>query len=99
MSSLLHFVTQWMSLVIDWLGSARNSSQLQRLGWSVSPVIEKDHSASGVRGVGPAESTGKSLVQYWPGGSLALSSVSRALPLNPRLTNFMGVDLLHHPGG
>ena len=30
--------------------------------------MENDQRSSGVRGVGPAESTGKSVVRYWPGG-------------------------------
>jgi hypothetical protein len=64
-SSFDHFVTQWMSTVTVSLGSARNSSQLQRA--SSSPVAEamlKLHRSSGVWGVGPAESTGKSSVRY-----------------------------------
>src|SRR5438132_1590641 len=67
-SCLLHFVTQWMSLVIVWVGSLRNSSQVQFFSLSTSPVIENVQSVSGVRGVGPAERTGKSLTRYWPGG-------------------------------
>jgi len=57
-SSFVHLVTQWISLVISSLGSARNSSQVQRRGSSTSPTIEKSHASSGVCGVGPAESTG-----------------------------------------
>ena len=37
--------------------------------------------SSGTRGVGPAESTGKSLVRYWPGGSRWL--LSRLRPPKP----------------
>src|SRR5207302_331837 len=44
------------------------SSHVQFLSLSTSPVIEKVQSASCVRGVGPAERTGKSLTRYWPGG-------------------------------
>src|SRR6266511_3340582 len=40
--------------------------------------------SSGVRGVGPAESTGKSRVRYWPGGTRFATSDSRRLPTNPR---------------
>ena len=40
--------------------------------------------SSGVRGVGPAESTGKSWVTYWPGGTRAGSAPSRARPRKPR---------------
>src|SRR5438445_13333539 len=57
-----------MSLVIVWVGSLRNSSQVQFFSLSTSPVIENVQSVSGVRGVGPAERTGKSLTRYWPGG-------------------------------
>ena len=63
-----------MSLVIDSLGSARNSSQLQRASSSPPSEIVKLQVSSGVCGVGPAESTGKSCVSYWPGGMRPLSS-------------------------
>src|SRR5215831_16326802 len=65
-SSFDHLVTQWMSRVISSLGRARNSSQDQTRGSSSSPTIEKSHSSSDAWGVGPAESTGKSRVTYWP---------------------------------
>src|SRR5438552_19114459 len=64
-----HFVTQWMSVVIDVRGSALNSSQLQRAVFASTPRMVNVHRLSGVRGVGPAERTGKSFVSYWPGGS------------------------------
>jgi hypothetical protein len=38
----------------------------------------------GIRGVGPAERTGKSSVRYWPGGSCGL--LSRLRPLKPLVT-------------
>src|SRR5918996_1646606 len=63
-----HLVTQWMSLVISSEGKARNSSHDHILGPSTSPSIVKSHSARGVRGVGPAERTGKPSTRYWPGG-------------------------------
>ena len=75
-SSFDHFVTQWMSFVTVSLGSARNSSQLQRSGSSTSPSIEKLQLSSGRCGVGPAESTGKSEVTYWPGGTRPASAGS-----------------------
>ncbi len=62
-SSFDHFVTQWMSFVTSSLGSSRNSSHVQLTG-SAPPVTVNVHSASGVCGVGPAESTGKSSVRY-----------------------------------
>src|SRR5438067_980458 len=54
-SSFVHLVTQWMSLVTVSVGSFRNSSQLQVVSASTAPVIVKLHSASGVCGVGRAE--------------------------------------------
>src|SRR5918995_6338198 len=82
-SSFDHLVTQWMSTVTSSLGSARNSSHVHRRGSSTSPTIEKSQRSSGVRGVGPADRTGKSLVTYWPGGTrLVGASVRR--PLKPR---------------
>ncbi len=44
-SSLLHFVTQWMSFVIVWVGSLRNSSQVHCFGFFSSPVSAKVQSA------------------------------------------------------
>src|SRR5918995_2326543 len=80
-----HLVTQWISLVISSEGSARNSSQLHLLGSSISPTMEKSHSSSGVRGVGPAERTGKPSSRYCPGGS-AVSCLLRR-PKKPREKN------------
>src|ERR687886_2872355 len=80
-SSLDHLVTQWMSLVISSEGSCLNSSHVHFLGSSISPTMEKSHSSSGVRGVGPAESTGKPSTRYCPGGS-AVSWLLRR-PLKP----------------
>src|SRR5215203_4116078 len=80
-SSFDHLVTQWMSRVISSEGSARNSSQDHLFGSSSSPTTEKSHSSRGVRGVGPAERTGKPSSRYWPGGS-AVSWLLRR-PLKP----------------
>ncbi len=63
-----------MSLVNSSEGNARNSSHVHRLGWSTSPRTVKSHCSKGVRGVGPAERTGKPSSRYWPGGSRASSS-------------------------
>src|SRR5687767_3606710 len=70
-----------MSLVISSEGSCLNSSQVHLLGSSTSPTMEKSHSSRGVRGVGPAESTGKPFSRYCPGGS-AVSWLLRR-PLKP----------------
>src|SRR3954451_4720250 len=73
-----------MSTVTASLGSARNSSHAQRLSPSTSPVIVRSQSSREVCGVGPAESTGKSSVTYWPGGTRSLGASSRSRPLKPR---------------
>jgi len=44
----------------------------------------KSHLASGVRGVGPAERTGKSRVSYWPGGSRRPTESAGRRPRNAR---------------
>src|SRR6266850_6867773 len=82
-SSFDHFETQWISTVIRSLGSAVNCSQVQDLGSSTSPRISKLHQSIGWWGVGPAESTGKSGVTYWPGGTRHASAASRLRPRNP----------------
>src|SRR3954471_1051242 len=82
-SSFDHFVTQWMSAVSVSDGSARNSSHGHDTGSPTAPLIVKLHSSSGVRGVGPAESTGKSLTTYCPGGTRAESTCGRR-PRKPR---------------
>src|SRR5207237_10734047 len=51
-SSLLQFVTQWMSTVTSSAGSAVNSSHVHERDSSTAPWIENVHSSSGVRGVG-----------------------------------------------
>src|SRR6267378_1311095 len=86
-SSFDHLVTQWISTVNVSLGSLRNSSQVHTFGSSTSPTIEKVQSLSGTLGVGPADSTGKSLTTCWPGGTRELLATSRRLPLKPREMN------------
>src|SRR5438067_2274610 len=73
-----------MSFVTASDGSARSSSHVQLTG-SAPPSIANVHSSSRVCGVGPADSTGKSSVTYWPGGRRPLSS-PRPRPLKPRET-------------
>src|SRR3712207_5376725 len=58
-----------MSTVTVSRGSARNSSQLHDIGRSTAPWMPNVQRSSGVRGVGPADSTGKPLVTYCPGGT------------------------------
>src|SRR5215211_443138 len=49
--------------------------------------MEKSHSSTGVRGVGPAESTGKPSSRYCPGGRETSLSVCLRRPRNPREKN------------
>ena len=83
-SSFDHFVTQWMSTVTVSLGSACNSSHVHETGSSTAPAIVKLHASSGVCGVGPADSTGKSSVTYWPGGTRDGSASGPAPAGKPR---------------
>src|SRR5262247_1770161 len=82
-----------MSAVTGSLGRARNSSHVHV--WSTPPFsIENVHRSRGVCGVAPAESTGKSRVTDWPGGTRAGSaSASRRRPRKPRETKLMSVSL------
>src|SRR5690349_5043422 len=73
-----------MSFVTASDGSARSSSHVQPTD-SAPPSIVNVHSSSGVCGVGPADSTGKSSVTYWPGGTRPPAPSFR-LPRNPRDT-------------
>jgi hypothetical protein len=83
-SSFDHFVTQWMSTAgVSW-GSARNSVQVHVRAASTAPSIANAHSSSAVRGVGPADKTGKSRVRYCPGGMRAGSPIKRLRPVKPR---------------
>src|SRR5919107_3636496 len=82
-----HLVTQWISLVISSEGSCLNSSHVHLLGSSISPTTEKSHSSSGLRGVGPAERTGKPSSRYWPGGRLSSPPVCLRRPRKPREKN------------
>src|ERR671935_2825158 len=57
-SNFDHLVTQWMSVVSDSLGSARNSSHDHRTVFPSTSRSVKSHFARGTCGVGPAERTG-----------------------------------------
>ena len=85
-SSFDHFVTQWMSTVTVSLGSAGTRPRSTRPARRPRRGSTKLHSSSGVCGVGPAESTGKSSVTYWPGGTRAGSTDERRRPRKPRET-------------
>src|SRR5687767_8447222 len=79
-----HFVTQWMSVVSRVRGRALNSSQLHCAVLPSTLRSVKLHFVRGVRGVGPAERTGKSFVSYWPGGRRRGSESGGRRPRNPR---------------
>jgi len=59
-----HQQPQWMSTVTSSAGSATNSSHVHRRVSATAPWIENVHSSSRVRGVGPADRTGKPRSQY-----------------------------------
>src|SRR5215217_1987258 len=90
-----------MSFVISSEGSCLNSSQVHLLGSSISPTMEKSHSSSGVRDVGPAERTGKPSTRYCPGGSAVSWLLRRPLkPLekNPSAITFTSSIPYPYPG-
>ena len=59
------------------------------------PEVQVRHDQTGwptvLRGVGPAERTGKSGVTYWPGGTRLAASTCRLLPVNPREMNLLAM--------
>src|SRR6266480_2919659 len=73
-----------MSVVICSLGSAWNSSHDHVAASSTAPLIVNVQSSRSTVGVGPADSTGKSSVTYWPGGIRLGSTSRRRRPPNPR---------------
>src|SRR5579871_3117509 len=89
-SNLLHLVTQWMSRWNFVRGSALNSSQVQVFTGRGPTFRVKRHWSWLMRGVGPAERTGKPRSRYWPGGRRFASSSERRRPKKPRVT----IDLL-----
>jgi hypothetical protein len=60
----------------------------------LAPRSEKFQVAICVRGVGPAESTGKSRVSYWPGGSRCAVAADCRRPRKPLETGGIVVPLL-----
>src|ERR1700676_1042211 len=83
-SSFDHLVTQWISTVTVCDGSAVNSFHGHDTRCSTARLKTRLQTESGVRVVGPAESTGKSLTMYCPGGIRAGSTSRRGRPLKPR---------------
>src|SRR5213595_3712003 len=77
-----HRVTQCRSTVKVSVGKSRNDFQSHRRRTFVPSSITNSHWSSAMRGVGPADKTGKSVVRYCPGGSFASASLRR--PEKPR---------------
>src|SRR5688572_2511534 len=69
-----------MSTVTVWAGNAVRVGQDQVCRCPASVVMVNSQVSSGMRGVGPAESTGKSSVRYCPGGS---DGSDRPRPVKP----------------
>src|SRR5438128_10285812 len=86
-----------MSTVTVSVGSFWNSGQLHETGDLTRPSIRNDHRSSGVCGVGPAESTGKSVTRYCPGGTRCSTSGGRRPPRNPREIHRAILSLLPFP--
>src|SRR4051794_40536906 len=61
-----------MSVAMSSVGSAWSSAQLHEDRAPDSGRMVNCHSAVSIRGVGPAERTGKSSVRNWPGGRSGL---------------------------
>src|SRR5215813_8027485 len=89
-------VTQWMSTVTVSVGKSRNDFQSQLRTTFLPSSIVSSHRSRGMRGVGPADKTGKSVVRYCPGGNFG--SVAWRLPENPREIIGMCSPLLLKPG-
>src|SRR5215469_14806195 len=75
-------VTQCKSTVIVSVGNPRNDFQSHRFKTLLPSSIVNSQRSREICGVGPADNTGKSVVRYWPGGSLASASLRR--PAKPR---------------
>jgi hypothetical protein len=56
--------------------------------------MRKSQVLVGTVGVGPAESTGKSRIRYWPGGMRLATSGSTRRPRNPREKNSLPMMLI-----
>jgi hypothetical protein len=87
-----------MSTLMVSAGSARSSAQVHELAVTPPRVMENVQSASGVRGVGPAANTGKSLVTCWPGGTRPASPAGAGCRRwKPRETGLMTVRFSLRP--
>src|SRR5580700_8008824 len=88
-----------MSVLIVVCGSASNSAQFHLPSADPASSRPKVQSSGAIRGVGPADSTGKSVVTYCPGGTRSFGVCSCRLDLNPREigASDMGITLLSGP--
>src|SRR5919204_2526868 len=87
-SSFVHVVTHEMSTTKSCAGSRWNSSQLHLAGCRTSPSSVKVHFVRSVLGVGPADSTGKSVTRCCPGGMRSfVAAGAERRPTKPRVTN------------
>src|SRR6266576_3221626 len=77
-----HRVTQCKSTVIFSLGKLRKDFQSHRCKTFLPSSMTNSHLSRGMRGVGPADKTGKSVVRYCPGGNLPSAALRR--PEKPR---------------
>src|SRR5579862_2431315 len=75
-SNFDHRVTQWMSVLTVFVGSAVNCPHVSSTGFSTRPKTLNRHFAGSKRGGVPTCSTGKSRARYWPGGNLASVAAS-----------------------
>src|SRR5258708_39581008 len=73
-----------MSVLITGCGSASNSAQLHLPSREAPSCSASVQSATLMLGVGPADSTGKSVVTCWPGGTRSRGASVLRRDLNPR---------------
>src|SRR5262249_24539752 len=86
------------------LGSARNAAQSQECTCPVSVVMRSSQESVFTRGGGPADSTGKSVTRYWPGGSFSPGCLrpwkpGDTIPITPQPPTFGGTNEDPPPGG
>src|SRR5215470_10851685 len=83
-SSFDQVVTQWMSTWTLVCGKAASSAQLHSPSILPPLLSVNPHDARSACGVGPADSTGKSLVRCWPGGTRSRGTSGPLRRRNPR---------------
>src|SRR5579863_7379223 len=78
LSNRLQRVTQCISATTTFWGRRLNSSQVNRTGFSTSPLTVKSHFAASKRGTAPYCKTGHLSVSDCPGGSRSESCICRS---------------------